>query len=134
MLYFPTGYPEPVRVQGCFISEDEIFNIVEYVRDDDMVYDEVAEKVIDKGISMDSSDGRSNGDEKDDKFIEAGRLIVREQNASIGMIQRKFAMGFNRAARIIDQLESEGVISKQDGKKPREVLMTIEEFDNKFGG
>ena len=134
MLYFPTGYPEPVRVQGCYVSEDEIFNIVEYVRDDDMVYDEVAEKVIDKGISMDSSDGGSGGDEKDDRFIEAGRLIVREQNASIGMIQRKFAMGFNRAARIIDQLESEGVISKQDGKKPREVLMTIEEFDAKFGG
>lgn len=133
MLYFPTGIPEPVRVQGCYVSDDEIHDIVEYVRDDDMLYDETAEKIIDSGMVSEDTDGSSES-EKDERFVEAGRLIVREQNASIGMIQRKFAMGFNRAARIIDQLESEGVISKQDGKKPREVLMTIEEFDARFGG
>ena len=65
-------------------------------------------------------------------FIDAGRFIIDQQNASIGMLQRRFRMGFNRAARIIDQLEVEGVISRQDGKKPREVIMTAEEFENKF--
>ena len=65
-------------------------------------------------------------------FIEAGRLVIDQQNASIGMLQRRFRMGFNRAARVIDQLEAEGVISRQDGKKPREVLMTAEEFESKF--
>ena len=72
--------------------------------------------------------------EKDDMFVEAGRLVIEQQNASIGMLQRRFRMGFNRAARVIDQLEAEGVISAQDGKKPREVLMSIEDFRNKFGG
>ena len=134
MLYFPTGYPEPVRVQGCYVSEEEILKIVDYVRDDSVVFDETAEKIIDTGVApSDTSVGGSDND-RDEKFVDAGRLIVEQQNASIGMIQRRFAMGFNRAARIIDQLESEGVISKADGKKPREVLMTIDEFNAKFGG
>ena len=134
MLYFPTGYPEPVRVQGCYVSEEEILKIVDYVRDDSVVFDETAEKIIDTGVApSDTSVGGSDND-RDEKFVDAGRLIVEQQNASIGMIQRRFAMGFNRAARIIDQLESEGVISKADGKRPREVLMTIDEFNAKFGG
>ena len=134
MLYFPTGYPEPVRVQGCYVSEEEILKIVDYVRDDSVVFDETAEKIIDTGVApSDTSVGGSDND-RDEKFVDAGRLIVEQQNASIGMIQRRFAMGFNRAARIIDQLESEGVISRADGKKPREVLMTIDEFNGKFGG
>ena len=134
MLYFPTGYPEPVRVQGCYVSEEEILKIVDYVRDDSVVFDETAEKIIDTGVApSDTSVGGSDND-RDEKFVDAGRLIVEQQNASIGMIQRRFAMGFNRAARIIDQLESEGVISKADGKKPREVLMTIDEFNERFGG
>ena len=133
MLYFPVGYPEPIRVQGCYVSEEEILKIVDYVRDDSVVFDETAEKIIDTGItSSDTPD--SSSDDRDEKFVDAGRLILEQQNASIGMIQRRFAMGFNRAARIIDQLEREGVISKADGKKPREVLMTIDEFNEKFGG
>ena len=134
MLYFPVGYPEPIRVQGCYVSEEEILKVVDYVRDDSVVFDETAEKIIDTGVvsSDTSSDGGDN--DRDEKFVDAGRLIVEQQNASIGMIQRRFAMGFNRAARIIDQLEAEGVISKADGKKPREVLMTIDEFNAKFGG
>lgn len=131
MLYFPTGIPEPIRVQGCYVSEAEILNVVDYVRDDNADYDIVAEKIIEKGVAGDSSGGYDS-DEKDDMFIDAGRLIIDQQNASIGMLQRRFRMGFNRAARIIDQLEAEGVISRQDGKKPREVLMTAEEFESKF--
>lgn len=134
MLYFPVGYPEPIRVQGCYVSEDEILKVVDYVRDDSVIFDETAEKIIDTGVmSSDISSGNGDND-RDEKFVDAGRLIVGEQNASIGMIQRRFAMGFNRAARIIDQLEREGVISKADGKKPREVLMTIDEFNERFGG
>ena len=134
MLYFPVGYPEPVRVQGCYVSEEEILNIVDYVRDDSVEFDETAEKIIDTGVVSSDTVGGSSENDRDEKFVDAGRLIVEQQNASIGMIQRRFAMGFNRAARIIDQLESEGVISKADGKKPREVLMTIDEFNAKFGG
>ena len=134
MLYLPQGIPEPIRVQGCYVSEKEILNIVNYIKDDAVNYDEVAEKAIDKGVAVEGSGGGYDPDEKDDMFIEAGRLIIDQQNASIGMLQRRFRMGFNRAARVIDQLEAEGVISAQDGKKPREVLMSAEEFENKFGG
>ena len=134
MLYFPQGIPEPIRVQGCFISEEEILNVVNYVKDDNVLYDEVAEKAIEKGVSSDNNGGTFDPNEKDDMFIEAGRLVIDQQNASIGMLQRRFRMGFNRAARVIDQLESEGIISTQDGKKPREVLMNAEEFEQKYGG
>ena len=134
MLYFPVGYPEPIRVQGAYVSDEEIINIVNYIKGDTSPYDIKAETAIEKGVSVDGNQSEADSNEKDEKFIDAGRLIVEQQNASIGMIQRRFAMGFNRAARIIDQLEAEGVISKQDGKKPREVLMTVEEFDEKFGG
>ena len=134
MLYFPQGIPEPIRVQGCFVSEEEILDVVNFVKDDSVLYDEVAEKAIEKGVVNDGSSSSFDPNEKDDMFLEAGRLIIDQQNASIGMLQRRFRMGFNRAARVIDQLESEGVISAQDGKKPREVLMSAEEFEDKFGG
>ena len=133
MLYLPTGTPEPIRVQGCYVSEEEILKIVDFVKDDNTEFDLQAENAIEKGISGEGASSY-DADEKDDMFIDAGRLVIEQQNASIGMLQRRFRMGFNRAARVIDQLESEGVISRQDGKKPREVLMTIEEFESKFGG
>lgn len=134
MLYFPQGIPEPIRVQGCYVSEEEILNIVNFVKDDSVVYDEVAENAIEKGVAGESGGSGFDPNEKDDMFVEAGRLVIEQQNASIGMLQRRFRMGFNRAARVIDQLEAEGVISAQDGKKPREVLMSIDDFRNKFGG
>lgn len=134
MLYFPTGIPEPIRVQGCYVSEDEILNVVNYIRDDNAVYDEKAESIIEKSATFDDNGSNYDSNDKDEMFLEAGRLIIDQQNASIGMLQRRFRMGFNRAARIIDQLEAENVISAQNGKKPREILMTAEEFENKFGG
>ena len=133
MLYFPSGIPEPIRVQGCYVSENEILEVVNYVRDDTVPYDLNAETAIDKGVLSDGGHGNNDSDDKDERFIDAGRLIIEEGNASIGMIQRRFAMGFNRAARIVDQLEREGVISRQEGKKPRVVLMSMDEFNDKFG-
>ena len=133
MLYFPQGIPEPIRVQGCYVSESEILKVVDYVKDTGVIYDEEAEKAIDKGLTSESGSGYDSN-ERDDMFYEAGKLIIEQQSASIGMLQRRFRMGFNRAARVIDQLADEGVISKQDGKKPREVLMEIDEFIEKYGG
>ena len=131
MLYLPTGTPEPIRVQGCYVSEAEILKVVDFVKDDNTEFDLQAENAIEKGVTGESGSSY-DPDEKDELFIEAGRLVIDQQNASIGMLQRRFRMGFNRAARVIDQLEAEGVISRQDGKKPREVLMSVEEFENKF--
>ena len=133
MLYLPFGIPEPIRVQGCYVSESEILDAVNYVKDSGVDYNEEAVNAIDKGVAIDAGgDATGSSNEKDERFVEIGRYVISEQNASIGMIQRHFAMGFNRAARIIDQLEAEGVISKQDGKKSREVLYTLDEFNSKF--
>lgn len=133
MLYFPQGIPEPVRVQGCYVSETEILDIVDYVKDTGAIYDTEAETAIERGATSDSQGGSYDPNEKDELYYEAGKLIIEQQSASTGMLQRRFRLGFNRAARIMDQLEMNGVISKQDGKKPREVLMTIEEFMQKEG-
>lgn len=135
MLYFPQGIPEPIRLQGCYVSEEEILRVVEYIKGTGAEYDESCQKEVDKiSNSIDDINSTSDGENRDDMFVESGRLIIEQDNASIGFLQRRLRMGFNRAARIIDELESEGVISKQDGKKPREILMTIDEFNDKFGG
>ena len=71
-----------------------------------------------------------NGDDRDTYFIEAGKLIIEKEKASIGMLQRMFKIGFNRAARIMDQLCDAGVVGPEEGTKPRKVLMSMEEFQN----
>ncbi|MCQ2609326.1 MAG: DNA translocase FtsK, partial [Lachnospiraceae bacterium] len=129
MLYFPTGSPKPLRVQGCFVSEKEIKDVVDYIKDTEVEYDET----IVKGGSSDGQGGGESYDEKDELFYEAGLLCIETKQPSIGLLQRKFRMGFNRAARVIDQLEQEGVVTPQDGKKPRDVIMTKEEFEERFG-
>ena len=73
---------------------------------------------------------REDGDDRDTYFAEAGRLIIEKEKASIGMLQRMFKIGFNRAARIMDQLAQAGVVGPEEGTKPRKVLMTKEEFEN----
>ena len=71
-----------------------------------------------------------SGDERDIHFEEAGKFIIEKENASIGMLQRMFKIGFNRAARIMDQLCDAGVVGPEEGTKPRKVLMSMEEFQN----
>ena len=130
MLYFPQGIPEPIRVQGCFVTEEEILKVINYIKDMGVNYDE---EVIEKIESNNEIHNTSkNTDEKDEMFFEAGKLCIEMGNASIGLLQRRFRMGFNRAARIIDQLEEAKVISSQDGKKSREILMQLPEFIEKF--
>lgn len=131
MLYFPTGMPKPLRLQGCFVSEKEIKDVVNFVRDTEVERDDtiVREQIGEMGES--GSSGYS--DERDEMFYEAGVLCIETGQPSIGLLQRKFRMGFNRAARIIDQLEEAGVVSAQDGKKPRDAIMTLDEFNTQFG-
>ena len=130
MLYFPQGIPEPIRVQGCFVTEEEILKVINYIKDMGVNYDEeVIEKIESNNEIQNTS---KNTDEKDEMFFEAGKLCIEMGNASIGLLQRRFRMGFNRAARIIDQLEEAKVISSQDGKKSREILMQLPEFIEKF--
>ncbi len=132
MLYYPTGMPKPLRVQGCFVSDQEIKNVVNFIKEPDMNYDEDIEDKINNGLQQKSSFDANNKNGNDEYFVTAGKLCIDAKTASSGFLQRKLQIGFNRASRIIDQLEEAGVVSAQDGKKPREVLLTMEEFVENF--
>ena len=133
MLFYPQGFPKPARVQGAFVSDEEVEAVVDYFKNNntDVTYDEqVLHQVDSSNIGGTVSVAGGNGDERDAYFAEAGSLIIDKEKASIGMLQRTFKIGFNRAARIMDQLCEAGVVGGEEGTKPRKVLMTQEEFDN----
>ena len=130
MLFYPTGYPKPVRVQGAFVSDEEVAAVVEYLKKQNGVGtydDDVSKSITQTGAGGSSS--ASGGNDKDDYFVEAGRFIIEKEKASIGMLQRAFKIGFNRAARIMDQLAAAGVVGPEEGTKARKILMTQDEFD-----
>ncbi|MCF2681741.1 FtsK/SpoIIIE family DNA translocase [Faecalicatena contorta] len=130
MLFYPAGYQKPARVQGSFVTDSEVQEVVDYLirQNGDATYnDEVVQHVNtcqSGGITSALED-----DGRDVYFTEAGRLIIEKEKASIGMLQRAFKIGFNRAARIMDQLFEAGVVGPEEGTKPRKVLMTSEEFE-----
>ncbi len=131
MLFYPTGYSKPVRVQGAFISDDEVNSVVEFLKKNNGVGtydDEVSKSITSTGAATTSANG-STGNDKDDYFVEAGRFIIDKEKASIGMLQRAFKIGFNRAARIMDQLAEAGVVGPEEGTKARKILMSQEQFD-----
>ena len=134
MLFYPSGYPKPVRVQGSFVSDKEVQNVVDYLisNNANTDYNDELEEHMNMNMNMPSAGtavSGEGGDDKDTYFVEAGRLIIDKEKASIGMLQRMFKIGFNRAARIMDQLAEAGVVGPEEGTKPRKVLMTKEEFE-----
>jgi S-DNA-T family DNA segregation ATPase FtsK/SpoIIIE len=136
MLFYPQGIPKPLRVQGAFVSDKEVSDVVDFLtqKNGPATYDnEIQEKVnsapTTSGQSVSISDGDSGGDGRDSYFAEAARIIIDKDKASIGMLQRYLKVGFNRAARIMDQLEEAGVVGPEEGTKPRKVLMSPEELD-----
>ena len=133
MLFYPTMYPKPVRVQGAYISDEEVLNVVEYLKvqnGESQYSEEVTKQISTSGTSttVTIGDGGAAND-RDEYFVQAGKFIIEKDKASIGMLQRMFKVGFNRAARIMDQLFEAGVVGPEEGTKPRQVLMTEEEFD-----
>ncbi len=141
MLFYPTGYPKPVRVQGAFLSDDEISDVCDFIKkkNGDTTYDESITNEIETSSSASSAsasaDAAPDNDSKYDEYFEdAARLIIGKDKASIGMLQRVYKIGFNRAARIMDQLSDAGVVGPEEGTKPRKVLMTEEQFDEYLDG
>ncbi len=135
MLFYPQGYSKPVRVQGSFVSDAEVGAVVDYLKNQQIgnVYQEDIQNQINSlksggGNAQGAAGGRS--DDKDALFADAGRFIIEKDKASIGMLQRVFKIGFNRAARIVDQLCEYGVVGDEEGTKPRKVLMSLEQFEN----
>ncbi|EET61611.1 FtsK/SpoIIIE family protein [Marvinbryantia formatexigens DSM 14469] len=133
MLFYPQGYQKPVRVQGAFVSDKEVSNVTDFLtqKNDVSGYKQEMEdrmtQVAQASVSLPGASGGAN--ELDSNFAEAGRFIIEKDKASIGMLQRVFKIGFNRAARIMDQLSEAGVVGPEEGTKPRKVLMTMEEFE-----
>lgn len=131
MLFYPQGYSKPARVQGAFVSDKEVSDVVEFLKNQKLgnIYSEdIQEKIANIGTSGGSS-GSDGGQERDEYFVEAGKFIIDKDKASIGMLQRVFKIGFNRAARIMDQLCEAGVVGEEEGTKPRKVLMSLEQFE-----
>lgn len=130
MLFYPQGFQKPERLQGAFISDKEVFDVVEFLKSQNemMEYNPaIEEKMNTQTQPSMESDGTKN--ERDAYFVEAGKFIIEKDKASIGMLQRMFKVGFNRAARIMDQLADAGVVGEEEGTKPRKILMSIEEFE-----
>ena len=133
MLFYPTGYPKPVRVQGAFLSDDEIANVVDFIKQQNpnATYDEkVSQEIASAKVGGSSASSGTAESEYDDYFADAGKFIIGKDKASIGMLQRVYKIGFNRAARIMDQLYEAGVVGPEEGTKPRKILMSMEEFEN----
>ena len=132
MLFYPQGYTKPARMQGAFISDGEVSDVVDYLKNQAIgnTYDtDIEEKIKSIGSSGSASSGGGSSSELDSYFVEAGRFIIEKEKASIGMLQRVFKIGFNRAARIMDQLADAGVVGEEEGTKPRKVLMSMEQFE-----
>ena len=132
MLFFPTGYPKPVRVQGAFVSDDEVEKIVDFVKQNGTAtYSEDILESIENSNKTEKEleEEQAKDDEVDPLLMDAIDMVVEQGRASTSFIQRRFNVGYARAGRIIDQMEARGIISGYQGSKPREVLITKEKLD-----
>ena len=141
MLFYPQGYTKPARVQGAFVSDKEVQAVTDFLRNQNVESSYRTEEIEQQINSMQSSGGGSfggnsgdSGSDQDEYFVQAGNIIIEKDKASIGMLQRAFKIGFNRAARIMDQLCEAGVVGDEEGTKPRKVLMTKQQFDEYVNG
>ena len=136
MLYYPVGIPKPIRVQGCYLSDKEVENVVNFIKKqeqssyDDNVIKEIDKNAANSGVkkkdsapSEDSESGPS-----DEMLPKAIEVVIEAQSASTTLLQRKLKLGYARAARIVDELEERGIIGPYEGAKPRKVLVSKQQW------
>ena len=130
MLFYPSGAPKPVRVQGAFVSDEEVEKIVSFVKSNGVAtYNEDILDSIENSNKTDkelADEAAAGEDDTDPLLRDAIDVVVETGQASTSFIQRRFKVGYARAGRIIDQMEERGIISGYQGSKPRQVLMTLE--------
>ena len=125
MLYYPVGKPKPVRLQGAFVSEKEVERVVEFLKSRGSVnYDDDIIEEINSG----SEPSEDNFDDTDELLPQVIEMVVEAGQASVSLVQRKFKVGYARAARIIDQMEERGIIGGYEGSKPRQLLITKQQW------
>ena len=119
MLFYPVGEAKPIRIQGAFISENEVERVVSFIKSSHKVPQYQSDIINQIDTNVDT-----NKDSECDKLLEeATKIVVQANQASTSLLQRRLRIGYNRAARIIDQMEERGIISARDGSKPRQVLI-----------
>ena len=136
MLFYPQGFQKPQRIQGAFVSDSEVEKVVQFLKNQKIenLFSNDIEKQINSAVSTGQGsvgNGEPNNG-RDELFEQAARLIVECDKASIGNLQRRLRIGFNRAARIMDQLCDAGIVGVEEGTKPREILMSMEQLEQFF--
>lgn len=129
MLFLPIDANKPVRIQGCYVSEKEIAEICDHWRQQappEYVMDPAA-------VAVEREEARYESEESDPFYEEAVRWVAERGQASTSMLQRRFAIGFQRASRLLDMMEERGIVAPRDGPRPREVLISVAEAEEMFG-
>lgn len=127
MLYSPLGVNKPLRVQGCLVTDDEVQRVIMYWKKQGKPEYLDPELFVETPLKNEESNGSD-----DALFIEAGQLFIRTGMASVSFLQRRLKLGYTRAARLMDMLEEQGIVGAYEGSKPRQVLLTLEEFNERF--
>ncbi|MBQ4180742.1 MAG: DNA translocase FtsK, partial [Firmicutes bacterium] len=128
MLYSPQGISKPVRVQGSFVSDQEVFDVIDFIKQncEKVTYSESVTTAMNKA----GAGPAAQSDEDDELLADAIDTVVRSETASVSSLQRRFRIGYNRAARLIDLMEERGIVGPADGSKPRKVLLSIEQYED----
>ena len=125
--------PKPERVQGCFVSDEEVNKVIDFLKksaSEEVQYNSDVINAMARGGSASGTGGGSAADpEEDDLLADAIECVVRAEQASVSMLQRRFRIGYNRAARLIDLMEERGIVGPADGSRPRKVLLSVEQFE-----
>jgi S-DNA-T family DNA segregation ATPase FtsK/SpoIIIE len=142
MLFAPVGAMKPTRVQGAFVSDAEVEKICEFIRatNGTAVYNEAFTSKMKEYSAMCGNKKNKNaeaavslpGESGDNKYVDAIRISIEENRVSTSLLQRKLGIGYSRAAKIIDRMEEEGLVSKPDGSKPRNILISAEQFIERY--
>ena len=132
MLFYPVGMPKPLRIQGCYVSDKEIEQVVNFVKNKEVVeYDDKIIEEIEKQAVLEKGASKNDGgvlDEKDEILSTAIECVIDAGQASTSYLQRKLKIGYARAARLIDDMEEKGIIGGFEGSKPRQLLITRQQW------
>ena len=131
MLFFPTGANKPIRVQGAYIADDELNRVVDFIKAE-AIPTSYSQEVTTQQLNGAEGEKKEEGSEEDELFQDAVELVMATQQASSSMLQRKFRIGYTRAARLVDAMEEKGIIGPADGSKPRPLLMSPTTIKEKF--
>jgi S-DNA-T family DNA segregation ATPase FtsK/SpoIIIE len=132
MLFYPVGQPKPIRVQGCFVSDKEVEQVVDYIKNkekadyDEQIIEEIEKQAVPEKKSKDSDGG--GFDEDDNMMPTAIECVIEAGQASTSYLQRKLKLGYARAARLIDEMEDRGIVGPFEGSKPRQVLISRQQW------